>query len=162
MYRNCRMLVQPRRLTSTHSRMAWSTDTESNTLNVQFVYNRLSYTREGWEGEIKRERVRPTAHTHRTPDALCNRIAQIEPVSSQPTRNVTFGESTPTTPKWKWARKAQQQWDEMTNTRTRTPLLAPFTLTVSTCYPHALYTRMKAGRGRTTRFEEITYTRMTP
>ena len=28
------LLVQPRRLTSTHSRMGWSTDTQSNTLNV--------------------------------------------------------------------------------------------------------------------------------
>ena len=38
----------------------------------------------------KQKRVSPTAHAHRTQDALCSRLAQIEPVSSQPTRNRHF------------------------------------------------------------------------
>ena len=37
---------------------------------------------------------------------------------------------------------------------THTTRLALGTLTVNTCYLH--YTRMKAGRGRTTTFDEIT------
>ena len=53
------LLVQPRRSTSTQSRMAWSTDTQSNSLNVQFVYYQLSYTREGGKGEGKRSESEP-------------------------------------------------------------------------------------------------------
>ena len=50
----------------------------------------MSYTREGGEGKSKRESEPHGSHTHRTQDALCSRIAQIEPVSSQPTRNRQF------------------------------------------------------------------------
>ena len=64
------MLVQPPRLTSTHSRMAWPTDTVEYLECLVLVYYRLSYTREGGEGESKRERVSPTAHTQNSARAL--------------------------------------------------------------------------------------------
>ena len=59
----------------------------------------------GWgRRKQERQRVNPTAHTHRTQDAPCSRITKIEPVSSQPTRNRQYWR-VPTDKGYPWVEK---------------------------------------------------------